>query len=136
MSFKTRNLVNCPLFDAPKEMSCVMLPTYECIIKEFLWTRIGLEVKSVNRNLLVSKPSKIIAKRAEDIWKNASIPIVSHQRIVELVKQSYDKYRNLLKPYKQTQNVASYKLKDGFIRNTLDSRARMPKFETNKDFSH
>ena len=111
MSLKTRSVVNCPLFGAPREMNCVMLPTYECVMQEFLWIRIGLEAKSVNRNLLVSEASEILAKRIEDIWKNASIPVVSHQRIVKLLRQYHMKCQNLLKPYKQRQNVASYKLK-------------------------
>uniref|UniRef100_A0A6P7F767 Uncharacterized protein LOC114325406 n=1 Tax=Diabrotica virgifera virgifera TaxID=50390 RepID=A0A6P7F767_DIAVI len=78
------------------------------------------ENNGTNRNLLVSEASEIVAQKVEGIWKSASIPIVSHQRIVSLIKEYQKKRKDLLKPYLKRKDVASYKSKlDVFKKDSL-----------------
>jgi len=120
MSKNTRSAIECPIFGAPKELSCAVLPTFSDVIKYFLWVRYNLEKSGINRNLLVSEASDTVARKIEDIWKSASIPIVSHQRIVALIKEYQKKRKDLLKPYLKRKDVASYKSKlDVFKKNSL-----------------
>lgn len=102
-------MISCPIFGVPEGMRHTVLPTIEDVIKALSLTRNNLEDQSVNRNLLISKSSDIVAKQVEDIWKKAGIPIVSHQRIVELIKKYHTNRQKLLKPYKERKHVASYK---------------------------
>lgn len=111
MSLKTRNGVSCPIFGAPKELNEVTLPTFDDVIRGFLFTRNYLEGMSVNRNRLVVEAADIIAKKVESIWEKAGIPVVSHQRIVEIIKKYQLKRQILLKPYKERKHIATYKIK-------------------------
>lgn len=106
----TRNAVECPIFGAPTDLSSVSLPTFFDLIKYFLWVRHQEEQKHVNRNLIVANALEIVSRKVEEIWRNASIPTISHQRIVALIKGYQKKRKDLLKPYLQRQNVSSYKL--------------------------
>ncbi|XP_050309269.1 uncharacterized protein LOC126745454 [Anthonomus grandis grandis] len=107
----TRSAIECPIFDAPKDLVCSVLPTFSDVIKYFLWIRHNLEESQVNRNLLVSEASEVVAQKIEEIWKSASVPTVSHQRIVALIKEYQKKRKDLLKPYRQRKDVPSYKSK-------------------------
>uniref|UniRef100_A0A6P7FSZ7 Uncharacterized protein LOC114333747 n=1 Tax=Diabrotica virgifera virgifera TaxID=50390 RepID=A0A6P7FSZ7_DIAVI len=80
----------------------------------------NLENNGTNRNLLVSEASEIVTQKVEEIWKSASIPTVSHQRIVALIKENQKKRKDLLQPYLKRKDVASYKSKlDVFKKDSL-----------------
>lgn len=119
MSKKTRSAIECPMFGTPKDLVCSVLPTFSDVIKYFLWIRHNLEQDRVNRNLLVSEASEIVAHKIEEIWKSASIPTVSHQRIVALIKEYQKKRKDLLKPYQQRRDVPSYQSKiEAFVKDS------------------
>ncbi|CAH1099223.1 unnamed protein product [Psylliodes chrysocephalus] len=117
MSKKTRSAIECPIFGEPKDLVCLVLPTFWDIMNYFLWVRHNLEQERVNRNLLVSETSEIVAQKIEEIWKSASVPTVSHQRIPALIKEYQKKRKDLLKPHQQRKDVPSYKSKiEAFIK--------------------
>ena len=58
---------------------------------------------------MVSEVSEIVSLNAENIWMKASIPIVSHKRVLQLVGSYHEKYKNLLKSFKGRQNSTKYK---------------------------
>ncbi|XP_050301064.1 uncharacterized protein LOC126739426 [Anthonomus grandis grandis] len=93
--------------------------TYFFRCKYFLWIRHNLEESQVNRNLLVSEASEVVAQKIEEIWKSASVPTVSHQRIVALIKEYQKKRNDLPKPYRQRKDVPSYKSKiENFVKDS------------------
>lgn len=119
MSKNTRSAIECPIFGAPKDLVCSALPTLCDVIQYFLWIRHNLEKGRVNRNLLVSETSEIVAQKVKEIWISASVPTVSHQRIVQLIKEYQKKRKDLLKPYLQRKDVPSYKSKiEAFVRDS------------------
>lgn len=59
----------------------------------------------------VAELSAIVAAPVESNWKKASIPIVSHTRVYEMIGTYHDSYRRLLKPFKERQNNNSYRNK-------------------------
>lgn len=109
MSIKTRSVVECPIFGFPNELKTSMLPTYKDVILHFLFVKNDLENNKVNRNRLVTEASEAVATAVENIYKKANVPILSHQRVVALIQMYQKKRKDILKPYKQRKNVASYK---------------------------
>lgn len=55
--------------------------------------------------------SEIIAAKVKEIWDKASLPTVSHKRILQLIRDYHEKYRCLMKPYKERKNGSSYQEK-------------------------
>lgn len=108
---KTRSVTECPIFGPPADLSESLLPTWYDVIKCFLWVRHKLEGSGINRNSLVSEALEIVAKKVEAIWNKATIPVLSHQRIVALLRDYQKKRKDVLKPFKTRQKVASYKTK-------------------------
>lgn len=60
--------------------------------------------------------------KIENIWKKASIPVVSHQRIVELIRIYHDKYNNLLKVPIKRQTQEGFKKKVSDFREVAESK--------------
>jgi len=56
----------------------------------------------------VSTVAERTAQHIEHIWIKASIPVISHKRIVEKIRMLHSNYRNLLKPYKSRQCDPAY----------------------------
>ena len=50
-----------------------------------------------------------VISQIENVWKKASIPIVSHQKVMEKLKLYHDKHRSLLRPYRGRQHNAKDK---------------------------
>lgn len=49
----------------------------------------------------------------EELWAKASLPVLSHKRITDMLKAYYKKYQTLKKPLKNTKTAAiSKKVKD------------------------
>ena len=43
LQVKTRNILNCVVFGAPKELSELVLPTYENVMQLYLWIKNDLK---------------------------------------------------------------------------------------------
>ena len=108
----TRAIIKtCPIFGDPAEMSDRQLPTYNTVMKDFLHTRDFLKAQRRNQWQSVSEIAEIVSTRVDKIWRTASLPVVSHARIVQMVKSYHDKYLNLIKNYKRKMDDPRYKAK-------------------------
>lgn len=106
----TRSKFYCPIFGSLNEFNDFNLPTYEDIMKEYLFKQ------HLNKIESGFEPSvSIIANELVDnltlIWNKPSIPIVSKRRIKQKFRYYHQKYRNLLKPYKERKDKEDYKEK-------------------------
>src|SRR5437899_88287 len=106
---KTRKSTTCPIFGAPKELDTRLLPTYESVMKCYLWWKHKL--KLTGQEPKAADISDRVAIEIEEIWFRASIPVVSRDRVLKLIRVYHDSYRNLMKPYKGRHNNKSYLLK-------------------------
>ena len=94
----------------PKELSENDLPIYADIINFCFWVQNKTQNRSATkRKETIADITQIVVARVEEIWIKASIPIVSHERILHLFRGYYDKYLKLLKPFKQRQQQDKYK---------------------------
>src|ERR1043165_3918191 len=92
----TRQMLRCPVFGAPRQLCEVMLPTYEDI-RCYLFEKKQLKATSgTSKEPLVSKLCEIVATKTENIWIRASIPVISHKRVLQLIRACHDKYMKLL----------------------------------------
>ena len=104
---QTRNQNICPVFGKTILMSKNLLPTYGDIIKHFMLVRQELtdgQAKEATVNITSNKVCEDLAQ----IWQRASIPVISHQQIVAKIKDYHDKFRTLMKPYKQRFEDSNY----------------------------
>src|SRR5260221_3792580 len=108
-STTTRKGASCPVFGSPGELSGNVLPTYCDIMKFYVWTKNNLKINTKIKEPTVGEISEIVAVRVEKIWMKASIPVVSHTRVLHLLRAYHDKYMKLLKPFKARQKQEKYK---------------------------
>lgn len=106
---KTRCAVDCPVFGQPSQLPENVLPTYEQVMKFCAWIRFNKKV--TKKEPTFSEISEEVAVKVEQIWNKASIPVVSHTRILQLLQQYHAKYMKLLKPFRSRQNSETYKSK-------------------------
>lgn len=102
----TRKMINCPVFGAPCNIPDTVLPTNADIVKYFLYVKHDLNLTRPRDAVAIICEN--IAIKAEELWERASIPVVSHARILQMLRSLHDKYRNILKPFKGRQNDPSY----------------------------
>jgi hypothetical protein len=107
----TRKAIRCPVFGMPQDLSSVVLPTQYDIMKYFAYVKLQQKCTSEAKELPVSAVSEAVALKVEEVWKKASIPIVSHTRILKIIRTYHDEYRKLMKPYKGRKDDDNYKLK-------------------------
>lgn len=119
----TRKATRCPIFGAPSNLSVIMLPTYEDVIKYCLRVRHDLKARIGTKVPTVAEISAIVASETERIWHKASIPVVSHTRVLQLIRSYYDKYTKRLHAYKGRKTDAKYKQKLHSFR--TDSRGKL-----------
>ena len=93
---QTRQAVECPIFGCPKDLNDNVLPSYEDIMKCYLYIRQELRALSEKEPTVGEITDKLVPK-VERIWARASIPVVSQTRVSQMIKSYHEKYRNLLK---------------------------------------
>ena len=94
------------ILNTPKELDPLQLPTYEDIIRAWMWER-------NERKLSVLEPSwnrirQSLSSRVLNIWVSASIPTVSTKRIEDMIQKTYDKHRALAKSYKRDNGKPTF----------------------------
>ena len=109
MAAATRGKSSCPIFGATAKLPNYVLPTYIEVIRYFNQVRFNLMVGNRNPSFLDIADPVILA--VEKIWKKASIPTVSHVRIVQILRAYHTKYKSLLKPYKGRKRSNTYNTK-------------------------
>lgn len=84
----TRNKVSCAIFGPPMEMPDNKLSTYFDVIKSYNLTKYQMKQEQNNndpshKNIAESSSRTV---QVEQLWQKASLPIVSHHRILALLK--------------------------------------------------
>lgn len=108
---KTRTELQCPVFGTPREFSKLVLPTYEDMIKYYLYVRNDLKLDETTKEPTVAEVSEVVASEIEELWTKASIPIVTHVRVLQLIRSYHTKYKGLLKSIKGKQISKHYQAK-------------------------
>lgn len=108
---KTRTAMRCAVFGDPAEMSSTALPTYADMMKFYLLIQHKMKPTSTSKDPTVAEVADKVSNKIEQLWLKASVPIISHKRVVEKVRLYHDKYKNILKPFKSRQHDGSYLLK-------------------------
>lgn len=107
---RTRKTIMCPVFGAPCDFNCSVLPSFEDVIKCFLHVRYDLKCPGSGKEPTVSEICEIVSDKMCKIWKKATIPIVSRTRVIQCIQAYHDKYLKLIRHPKSKQNN-SYLLK-------------------------
>ncbi|KAG8172780.1 hypothetical protein JTE90_007564 [Oedothorax gibbosus] len=94
----TRKQVNCPIIGSPRELSSIVLPTREDILRHYNWIRLQKENAGQYKPKMCEIYEEIAAK-VEQIWNKASVPVLHRVRIISLIKREHEKLLNLLKSY-------------------------------------
>lgn len=102
----TRKVLKCPVFGSSSQLSSSILPTYADTMKFYLFVKHSLKISG--KEPTVKDISEIVSVRIEEVWKRASIPVVLHKRVLQLIRSYHDKYMKLLKPFKGRQKEAKY----------------------------
>ena len=103
----TRTVIRCPVFGSPADVKQSMLPTNADVMK--CYNMIQNKIRpSANKKATVTEVSEVLSRRIELLWSKASIPVISHKRVLERIKLLHDRYRNILKPYSSRKNDPKY----------------------------
>lgn len=97
----TRKMVACSVFGIPKDMSDIVLPTYEHVMQYYALIKHQMKPTAATKEPSVSDISEKVAQNIELIWLKASIPVVSHTRILQMIRSYHDKFMKLMKNIKR-----------------------------------
>lgn len=115
ISNNTRKSTSCPIFGAPEEINENQLPTYKQVMKYYNLVRHQLKLENNSKKEpSINEISEIVSSKVEYLWRKASIPTVSHNRVMQLIKSYHAKCKNLLKSLKR---LSEEKIQD-FHRNS------------------
>ena len=104
-----RSESKCPIFGASMGLVNNVLTTYGDLMRACHWERNVR--KTTKKEPLWSDIRRMIVLHLEDIWRSASIPIISNQRIHAILDSYYNKFCKLIKHYKERKDVISYRNK-------------------------
>ncbi|GBP49054.1 hypothetical protein EVAR_81614_1 [Eumeta japonica] len=92
----------CPIFGTIEDIKENVLPTYQDVMKCYEWNRLQVKIKNVsNKEPTFSEIAEIVTRKVEGVWQKASIPIVSHTRVIQLLKAYHSKCKNIIKSLKR-----------------------------------
>ena len=91
----TRQATSCPVFGQAQELSRRCLPTCEDVMKHYIFKR--QELQTTDQLPPLNDVFTLVASNLLDSWKISSIPAVSQERIIAMLKKCHEKKRNLLK---------------------------------------
>ena len=111
MAAATRIKTVCPAFGASEELPRKVLPSYSDLIKYRNEVKRNLTSTSKNYFPCFIDLAEGITREVEKFWKKTSIPTLSHNRVVQLLRRNHAKYRMLLKPYQARNKNSSYIVK-------------------------
>jgi len=106
----TRNEQKCPVFGYSCKLPTNVLPTYRDMMKHYNYIKQNIKTERP-KELTVTEIAETVAADVKSLWQKASIPIVSHTRILKLIRCAHDEYRNIMKPYKGRKSDGKYLLK-------------------------
>lgn len=108
MATITREKVACVIFGAPHEIPTNVLPTYADVMKAYINTRQQLTTEN-NKYPPFAEVSNKVCVDVELVWEKASLPTVTHGRVIEKLRSYNEKYKKILKPYKARKGNDKYK---------------------------
>src|SRR5271170_5746829 len=88
----------------PKDMSDIVLPTYEHVMQYYALIKHQMKPTAATQEPNVSDISEKVAQNIERIWLKASIPVVSHTRILQMIRSYHDKFMKLMKNIKRKKS--------------------------------
>ncbi|KAK0043130.1 hypothetical protein Bpfe_027477 [Biomphalaria pfeifferi] len=106
----TRAANKCPVFGHSCELVTNVLSTYMDMMKYYSHIRQKLSSDQA-KEPTVSEIAEIVSTDIEAVWHKASIPVVSHTRILKLIRNSHEELRKLMKPFKGRKADNKYLLK-------------------------
>jgi len=95
----TRQSSVCPILGKPAELPQNVLPTCYDVMKYCLLLQKRVKENNNGKNPSIKVVIETCTTNIEKLWIRASIPTVSHRRIVQMITDRYEKYKNLLKSY-------------------------------------
>ena len=108
-SYKKRSEIKCPVFGEPQKLSKVVLPTYEDMIKYYLFVKYEFKPFNTSKEPSIRQISERGALVIEDILTKASIPTIRHKRVRKKFVY-HTKYKSLLKSVKNKQINKHYQI--------------------------
>lgn len=103
----TREKLNCAVFGAPKPLYESILPTFDDVMKLYLWIKHEIKSKKPVKEPSFKEIATDVVVEVEKLWQKASIPTVSHTRVLQMLRCYHDKYRALIKNYRQRKDKTS-----------------------------
>ncbi|CAH0562813.1 unnamed protein product [Brassicogethes aeneus] len=76
-----------------------VLPTYQQVMLCYESVRIQLKGEG-SKEPPLNTIANIVAEKIKIIWQRASLPILTHKRIVDMILSYHAKYKNIIKPFK------------------------------------
>lgn len=103
----------CPIFGYPKALNEINLPTYEDLLLNCFEESYEISVSSESKKRLAFSTIAdiLVATQIEMIYFKASITVVTHTRIVQMIKSYHDLYYTLRKSYNRDKNKERFKQK-------------------------
>lgn len=99
-----RSESNCAILGPYKELDDRQLPTLKDVFKCILFVKNDLKLKCNGKDASNSEVFSIVFEEINKIWIKASIPIVTKERVIQLIKSSFEKYLSLKRYPKSKQN--------------------------------
>ena len=91
----TRQTVVCPVFGTPCEHSGRYFPSYSDVMKHYIFIRQEQKLFHNNKEPSFKDVSDIVVPYLENLWQSALLPIVSKNRIYDMLKSYHSKYTNI-----------------------------------------
>lgn len=96
----TRKKIRDPVFGSSADLRDHVLPTYEDVIRYFLYTQRKLN-KGPRKNIPFPEIANEVVQRVEAIWEKATLPVVSRQQCVAVLKNYHGKFMDIKKSIKK-----------------------------------
>jgi len=99
-----RSGTTCAILGPYKELDDRQLPTISDVIKFILFVKNDLKLKYNGKDPSNSDIYAIVSEEINNIWTKASIPIVTKERVIQMLKSYFEKYSNLKRYPKSKRN--------------------------------
>lgn len=108
-NIRTRSEIDCPIYGSPCLFNESKLPTTADVLKHVLFIRNKLKSEKNGKQPAISEVFEIAGYDLIEVWSKASLPIVTIQRVKQLLQSCYDKYLHFIRfpKSKQTENFKS-----------------------------
>lgn len=106
----TRSKTVCPVFGYERELPDNVLPSSIDVMRYYLLVQNTMEFDRGGQHPAISEISEVVAQKLELLWKKAYIPIISHTRVIQKIRQYRETYNGITKHHKSRQNRHSFKI--------------------------